>query len=81
MGFDKKEILLKELPAAVIVKNFIKGHPTDCEEYLTDFINSSKMVKEKGNEKFALRKHCEQSEGQSDIYNSFYELDFKIETS
>lgn len=78
MGFDKKEILLKELPAAVIVKNFIKGHPTDCEEYLTDFINSSKMVKEKGNEKFALRKHCEQSEGQSDIYNFFYELDFKI---
>lgn len=78
MGFDKKEILLKQLPAAVIVKNFIKGHPADNEEYLRDFINLSKLVTEKGNEKFILRKHCEQSDGQSDIYNSNYELDFKI---
>lgn len=78
MGFDKKEILLKQLPAAVIVKNFIKGHPADIEEYLRDFINLSKLVTEKGNEKFILRKHCEQSDGQSDIYNSNYELDFKI---
>lgn len=80
MGFDKKEILLKELPAAVIVKKFIKGHPTDCEEYLTDFINSSKMVTKKENKKFTLRTHSEQSNGQSDIYNSdsSYELDFKI---
>ena len=78
MGFDKKEILLKQLPAAVIVKNFIKGHSADNEEYLRDFINLSKMVSEKGNEKFVLRKHCEQSDGQSDIYNSDYDLDFKI---
>ena len=78
MGFDKKEILLKQLPAAVIVKNSIKGHPADNEEYLRDFINLSKLVTEKGNEKFILRKHCEQSDGQSDIYNSNYELDFKI---
>lgn len=78
MGFDKKEILLKQLPAAVIVKNFIKGHLADNEEYLRDFINLSKLVTEKGNEKFILRKHCEQSDGQSDIYNSNYELDFKI---
>lgn len=78
MGFDKKEILLKQLPVAVIVKNFIKGHSADNEEYLRDFINFSKMVSEKGNEKFVLRKHCEQSDGQSDIYNPFYELDFKL---
>lgn len=78
MGFDKKEILLKQLPAAAIVKNFIKGHPADNEEYLRDFINLSKLVSEKKNEKFTLRKHCEQSDGQSDIYNPFYELDFKI---
>ena len=78
MGFDKKEILLKQLPAAVIVKKFIKGHPADNEEYLRDFINLSKLVTEKGNEKFILRKHCEQSDGQADIYNSNYELDFKI---
>ena len=78
MGFDKKEILLEQLPAAVIVKNFIKGHPADNEEYLRDFINLSKLVKENKNEKFILRKHHEQSDRQSDIYNSEYELDFKI---
>lgn len=78
MGFDKKEILLEELPAGAIVKNFIIGHPADNEEYLRDFINLSKLVTEKENEEFTLRKHCEQSDGQSDIYNSNYELDFKI---
>lgn len=76
MGFDKKEILLEQLPAAVIVKNFIQGHSADNEEYLRDFINLSKLVTE--NKKFTLRKHHEQSDGQSDIYNSHYELDFKI---
>ena len=42
--------------------------------------NSSKMVTKKENKKFTLRKHCEQSNRQSDIYNSdsSYELDFKI---
>ena len=78
MKFDKKEILLEQLPAAVIVKNFINGHPADNEEYLRDFINLSKLVTEKGNEKFTLRNHREQSDRQSDIYNSNYELDFKI---
>lgn len=78
MEFDKKEILLKQLPAAVILKNFIQGHPADNEEYLRDFIDLSKLVTEKKNEKFTLRKHHEQSDGQSDIYNSDYELDFKI---
>lgn len=78
MEFDKKEILLEQLPATVIVKNFIRGHSADNEEYLRDFINLSKLVTEKRNEKFTLRKHHEQSDGQSDIYNSDYELDFKI---
>lgn len=78
MRFDKKEILLEQLPAAVTVKNFIKGHPADNEEYLRDFINLSKLVTEKINEKFTLRSHREQSDGQSDIYNSDYELDFKL---
>lgn len=78
MEYDKSKILVKELPASIIIKNFIEGHPADCEEFMTDFINSSKLVKEKGDEKFILRKHQEQSQGELDIYNSFYELDFKI---
>lgn len=78
MEYHKEQILMKQLPAAVFVKNFIEGHPADCEEFLTDFINASKLVNEKGNEKFILRNHKEQSHGQPDIYNSHYELDFKI---
>lgn len=78
MEYRKEQILMQQLPAAVFVKNFIEGHPADCEEFLTDFINASKLVMEKGNEKFVLRNHKEQSHGQADIYNSHYELDFKI---
>ena len=48
------------------------------DRYLTDFINASRLVQEKGNEKFRLRDQKEQSQGQNDVYNSFYELDFKF---
>lgn len=78
MTYDKMQLFIKPLPASVIIKNYIEGHPIDCEEYLTEFVNFSKLKKDKGNETFILRKHCEQSQKQSDIYNSFYELDFKI---
>ena len=78
MKYDKNKLCIKQLPPAVIIKNYIKGHPADYEQYLIEFINSSKLVKDKGNEKFILRKHEEQSQGQSDIYNTVYELDFKI---
>lgn len=78
MEYDKNQLLIKPLPAAVVIKNFVEGHKADYEEYLTEFINLSKLVIDKGNEKFVLRKPKEQSQGQNDIYNSFYELDFKI---
>lgn len=78
MDYDKEQLLIKQLPTAVFIKEFIKGHPADCEEYLKDFVNLSKLVKEKGNEEFVLREHKKQSQGQADIYNSHYELDFKI---
>lgn len=78
MDYDKEQLFIKQLPTAVFIKNFIGGHPADCEEYLKDFVNSSKLVKEKGNEEFVLREHEKQSQGQADIYNAYYELDFKI---
>lgn len=78
MNYDRNQILIKQLPTAVFIKNFITGHPADYEQYLTEFLNLSKLVSEKGNEEFVLRKQEEQSQGQNDIYNSFYELDFKI---
>lgn len=78
MEYRKEQILIKQLPAAVSIKNFVEGNPIDCEEYLRDFINLSKLVEKEGNQPFVLRKHEEQSQGQPDIYNSSYELDFKI---
>lgn len=78
MKYDKNQIYCKQLPTPVIVKNFIDGQPKDYEEYLLEFINLSKLVEELGNEEFILRKHSEQSQGQSDIFNTQYELDFKI---
>ena len=50
MDYDKEQLFIKQLPTAVFIKNFIGGHPADCEDYLKDFVNSSKLVKEKGNE-------------------------------
>ncbi len=78
MKFDDNPLQIKTLPASVIIKNYIEGHPANCEEYLTDFINASKLVQDKGNDRFRLRDQKEQSQGQNDVYNSFYELDFKL---
>lgn len=78
MEYNRNQILIKQLPTPVIINNFIDGHQTNYEQYLNDFINSSKLIKDKGNKKFVLRKHEEQSQGQPDIYNPLYELDFKI---
>lgn len=78
MKYDDNPLQIKTLPASVIIKNYIEGHPANCEEYLTDFINASKLVRDKGNDKFRLRDQKEQSQGQNDVYNSFYELDFKL---
>jgi len=78
MDYGKEQLLIKQLPTAVFIKNFIGGHSANYEEYMKDFVNASKLVKEKRNEEFVLREHKQQSQGQADIYNSFYELDFKI---
>ena len=76
--YDRNQVLVKRLPAAVCVKDFIEGHAANYEEYLTDFVNASKLVEEKNGEIFSLRNHSEQSSGESDIYNDFYDLDFKL---
>lgn len=78
MTIDNNPLQIKSLPTAVIIKDYIDGHPANYEEYLTEFINASKLVQEKGNEEFRLRDQKEQSQGQNDVYNSFYELDFKF---
>ena len=78
MELDKNKLLIKQLPPTIYIKNFIDGHPANYEDFLTTFINSSKLVTCKGNQAFILRKHEEQNHGEADIFNSFYDLDFKI---
>ena len=50
--YDRNQVLVKRLPAAVCVKDFIEGHAANYEEYLTDFVNASKLVEEKNGEIF-----------------------------
>ena len=76
--YDRNQVLVKRLPTAVCVKDFIEGHAANYEEYLTDFVNASKLVEEKNGEIFSLRNHSEQSSGESDIYNDFYDLDKNV---
>lgn len=61
MEIDNNPLQIKSLPTAVVIKDYIDGHPANYEEYLTEFINASKLVQEKGNEKFRLRDQKEQS--------------------
>ena len=61
-----------------IRKRFSADHASRKLRSTTIFINSSKLVTCKGKQAFILRKHEEQNHGEADIFNSFYELDFKI---
>ena len=78
MNYKIENLLIKQLPPTIYIKNFIDGHSANYEDFLTTFINSSKLITFKGNQKFILRKHEEQNHGETDIFNSYYELDFKI---
>lgn len=78
MQFDKNDIYRKKLEAPVYLANFILNHKANPEEYLTDFVNHSRLKTDNGNFPFSLRRHNEQSQKQSDVYNQEYELDFKL---
>lgn len=52
MELDKNKLLIKQLPPTIYIKNFIDGHPANYEDFLTTFINSSKLVTCKGNQAF-----------------------------
>ena len=57
MELDKNKLLIKQLPPTIYIKNFIDGHSANYEDFLTTFINSSKLVTCKCNQAFILRKH------------------------
>ena len=66
-----------KIPVAVLRNNYIRGiGKYNYEKYMVDFINHSKLVNEKGGLRFHHQE--EQSNSESDAFNGFYDIDFKI---
>lgn len=73
---DIMDIMCKRLNVALIRNNYIIGMKYSYEEYLVDFLNASKLKKDKGNIEF---KHVKaQANSEADTTNGLYELDFKL---
>lgn len=67
----------RKIPVAVLRNNYIRGiNKYNYEKYMVDFINHSKLVDEKGGLRFHHQE--EQSNSESDAFNGFYDIDFKI---
>lgn len=67
----------RKIPVAVLRNNYIRGiDKYNYEKYMVDFINHSKLVDEKGGLRF--HHQVEQSNSESDAFNGFYDIDFKI---
>lgn len=74
--FDIKDIMQKELHVVLLRDNYIHGMKYSYEEYLVDFLNSSKFKFDKGNKEFT--RITKQPHGECDATNGTYEIDFKI---
>ena len=72
----KKLLRIKPVKVEFIKKDFIENLEINYEEYLTEFINKSKFVDDNGVKKFKLIK--KQSNGEYDITNGNYSLDYKL---
>lgn len=73
---DNEQLRIKPLKVGFVKKDFIGNFETNYEEYLTEFINCSKFVHDNGNRKFKII--SKQSNGECDITNSQYVLDYKL---
>ena len=57
-------IRIKPLEISFVKKDFVKNLETNYEQYLTEFINSSRFVTDNGNKKFRIIK--KQAHGEYD---------------
>lgn len=73
---EQNELRIKTLEIGFVKKDFIENFETNYEDYLTEFINKSRFVKDKGNKKFFIIE--KQSNGESDITNEIYSMDYKL---
>lgn len=65
--FDKKNIILNHLDTSLIRNNFIKNLETNYEDFLTEFVNASKVKLDYGNTNF--KGILSQSNGEADAIN------------
>lgn len=72
----KDQLRIKPLKIGFLKKDYIGNFNSNYEEYLTDFLNNSKFVKDNGNKKFYLIQ--KQENGEYDVTNDIYELDYKL---
>ena len=73
---DVNDIMQKDLHVVLLRDNYIHGMKYSYEEYLIDFLNSSKIKFDKGNKEF--NRISSQAHGECDATNDIYEIDFKI---
>ena len=69
---DVKDIMQKDLHVALLRDNYIHGMKYSYEEYLIDFLNSSKIKFDKGNKEF--KRISSQAHGECDATNDIYEI-------
>jgi len=73
---QNEDFCIKHLKVSFVKKDFVENFEANYEEYLTEFINSSKFVIDNGNKKFRIIK--KQSHGECDITNDQYTIDYKL---
>lgn len=73
---QNKNLYIDYLKVSFVKKDFVENFETNYEEYLTEFINSSKFVIDNGNRKFRVIK--KQSHGECDVTNDQYSIDYKL---
>lgn len=73
---EEEQLRIKPLKVGFVKKDFIGNFETNYEEYLTELINSSKFISDNGNRKFKII--TKQSNGECDITNGQYTLDYKL---
>lgn len=72
----KEQLRIRPLRIGFVKKDYIGNFDSNYEEYLTDFLNSSKFVEDNGNKKFHII--SKQENGEYDVTNGIYALDYKL---
>ena len=74
----KEHLFRATLPPALIIDKFVPDVSVGYEDYLTEFINNSRVFKLlSGGEQYELIPKDKQSDKECDCYSKYYDIDFK----